>query len=102
MKQVARVLALATASSTWIGASPTGQETPSPLHSMHGSGFHRGHSMRAMLVMSASVVKPAEVQTVPLYEGLGNPNFTVTTASPQAQRYFSQGLAFAYGFNHAA
>ena len=26
---------------------------------------------------------------------------TVTTASPEAQRYFDQGLALAYGFNHA-
>jgi tetratricopeptide (TPR) repeat protein len=69
---------------------------------MHGSGFHRGHSMRAMLVMSASVVKPAALQKVPLYNGLGTLNFMVTTTSPKAQQYFSQGVSFAYGFNHAA
>ena len=85
-----------------IGASPVEQESPAAAHSMHGSGFHRGHSMRAMLGMSASVVKPAAVQKVPLYRGLGNLNFMVATTSPEAQRYFSQGLAFAYGFNHAA
>jgi tetratricopeptide (TPR) repeat protein len=102
MKQVAAVVALAMAAGALIGASPVEQETPVVAHSMHGSGFHRGHSMRAMLVMSASVVKPAAVQKVPLYGGLGNLNFLVTTTSPEAQRYFSQGLAFAYGFNHAA
>ena len=101
MKQVARVLSLAMAASALIGASPARHETLSTAHRMHGSGFHRGHSMRAMLVMSASVVSPADIQTVPLYEGLGAVDFPVTTGSPQAQRYFNQGLAFAYGFNHA-
>ena len=101
MKQIAPVLALAMASGVLVGASPPAQGTPAVAHSMHGSGFHRGHSMRAMLMMSASVVKPASVKKVPLYDGLGTLNFTVTTTSPEAQRYFSQGLAFAYGFNHA-
>jgi tetratricopeptide (TPR) repeat protein len=36
----------------------------------------------------------------PLYEGLGNVHHPVTTKSAQAQRYFDQGLAFDYGFNH--
>lgn len=102
MKQVAPVLALAMAACALIGASPVEQETPAAAHSMHGSGFHRGHSMRAMLVMSASVVKPAAVQKVPLYDGLGTLNFMITTTNPEAQRYFGQGMAFAYGFNHAA
>jgi tetratricopeptide (TPR) repeat protein len=97
MRQVAFVMA----AGALIGASPVEQETSSASHAMHGSGFHRGHSMRAMLVMSASVVKLAAVQKVPLYDGLGTLNFVVTTASPEAQRYFIQGLAFAYGFNHA-
>lgn len=38
--------------------------------------------------------------TVPLYEGLGGLTRTVTTTSPEAQRYFDQGLAFLYAFNH--
>ncbi len=102
MKQVAAVLALAMAAGALIGASPAEHGAAAAVHSMHASGFHRGHSMRAMLVMSAAVVKPAPVQTVPLYDGLGTLNFPITTTSPTAQRYFSQGLAFAYGFNHAA
>jgi tetratricopeptide (TPR) repeat protein len=36
----------------------------------------------------------------PLFEGLGGFSRQVTTRSPEAQRYFSQGLAFMYAFNH--
>ena len=35
-----------------------------------------------------------------LYAGLGNVHHPVTTKSEQAQKYFDQGLAFNYGFNH--
>src|SRR6266567_7200817 len=37
---------------------------------------------------------------VPIYAGLGGFGRKVTTASPQAQRYFDQGLCFLYAFNH--
>ncbi len=37
-----------------------------------------------------------------LLEELGDHSFPVTTTSEQAQRYFDQGLALTYGFNHAA
>lgn len=57
--------------------------------------------MRAMLSMSAAVVQSVPSRTVPLHDGLGALNFPVTTTSPEAQRYFTQGLAFSYGFNHA-
>ncbi len=36
----------------------------------------------------------------PLFEGLGRHSRKVTTASPEAQRYFDQGLAFMFAFNH--
>lgn len=36
----------------------------------------------------------------PLFEGLGNLHHPVTTDSERAQKYFDQGLAFNYGFNH--
>jgi tetratricopeptide (TPR) repeat protein len=36
----------------------------------------------------------------PLYEGLGKYRRKVTTSSPEAQRYFDQGLAFLQAFNH--
>src|SRR5215472_8764574 len=38
----------------------------------------------------------------PLYEGLGSYSRKITTDSPEAQRYFNQGLAFLQGFNHRA
>ena len=36
----------------------------------------------------------------PLLEGLGALNYSITTRSAQAQKYFNQGLALTYGFNH--
>jgi tetratricopeptide (TPR) repeat protein len=38
----------------------------------------------------------------PLYDGLGSSTRKITTESRVAQRYFDQGLAFLYGFNHRA
>lgn len=37
----------------------------------------------------------------PLFEGLGDTHYPITTSSELAQRYFDQGLVLAYGFNHA-
>lgn len=39
---------------------------------------------------------------LPLIEGLGAHTRKVTTDSPEAQRYFDQGLNFLFGFNHGA
>jgi tetratricopeptide (TPR) repeat protein len=36
----------------------------------------------------------------PFFSGLGSHTRKVTTRSPLAQRYFDQGLAFLFGFNH--
>jgi tetratricopeptide (TPR) repeat protein len=43
---------------------------------------------------------PAESASPPPFDGLGGLSRKVTTASPEAQRYFDQGLAFMYAFNH--
>lgn len=37
----------------------------------------------------------------PLFEGLGDLRFPISTADTLAQKYFNQGLILAYGFNHA-
>lgn len=37
----------------------------------------------------------------PLYNNLGDYQFQVTTSSPDAQKYFNQGFALSYAFNHA-
>src|SRR5438445_5172202 len=34
--------------------------------------------------------------------GLGKVHFAVSTKNPEAQRYFDQGMAYLYGFNHEA
>ena len=95
-------LALVLAAGALPGFTKAHPEVPSATHAIHGNGFHRGHSMRAMLMMSASVVQPSSVPAIGLYDGLPKLSFPVTTRSPEAQRYFSQGVAFSYGFNHAA
>jgi tetratricopeptide (TPR) repeat protein len=38
----------------------------------------------------------------PFFDGLGSYTRTVTTTSPEAQKYFNQGLNFLFGFNHGA
>lgn len=35
-----------------------------------------------------------------LFDGLGNEHRAVTTSSPEAQKYFDQGLRFMWAFNH--
>jgi tetratricopeptide (TPR) repeat protein len=36
----------------------------------------------------------------PLFTNIGSHNFSITTDSELAQKYFNQGVIFAYGFNH--
>lgn len=38
---------------------------------------------------------------VPLLDGIGDHQFTISTDSQLAQRYFNQGLTLTYAFNHA-
>ncbi|MFP3435554.1 hypothetical protein SB781_37975, partial [Paraburkholderia sp. SIMBA_061] len=37
---------------------------------------------------------------MPLFQGLGDHAFPISTSSEKAQAYFNQGLTFIYGFNH--
>ncbi|TGX42560.1 hypothetical protein E5A74_11845 [Sphingomonas naasensis] len=59
-------------------------------------------SMRTRLIAASAVGQVWPNTPIPLYDRLGKVHFPITTASPRAQRYFDQGLSFAYGFNHAA
>ena len=36
-----------------------------------------------------------------LFDGMGDYHMPITTADPDAQRYFDQGMVLAFGFNHA-
>jgi len=38
----------------------------------------------------------------PFFDGIGSYSRKITTVSPEAQRYFDQGLRFVFGFNHGA
>lgn len=49
-----------------------------------------------LLAASAFAATPS----VPLFRGTGDHRRPVTTRAPEAQRYFDQGLAFLYAFNH--
>ncbi|MCF2514474.1 tetratricopeptide repeat protein [Sphingomonas sp. G124] len=103
--------ALALASTTLFGASAPLEFSSQTLSMLDPSaaftalcGGGGSPSMRGKLAMSAAIVQamaqsPAGIR---LYDGLGKVHFPITTASPEAQRYFDQGMAFAYGFNHAA
>jgi len=76
---------LAAAAIIAAGGSP-GQERPrSGEHQDHGAHGHPpGHV-------------PGEM---PLLKGFGDWRHRITTSSPEAQRYFDQGLRLTYGFNH--
>lgn len=45
---------------------------------------------------------PPAARAPELLSGLGDHRRPITTSSPEAQRYFDQGLALIYGFNHDA
>ncbi len=47
---------------------------------------------------------PVDVATMagaPLFEGMGDFHREISTSSPDAQKYFDQGMVLAFGFNHA-
>ena len=52
-----------------------------------------------MLSLAITTAAPARPK-VPLFAGIGSHQLTVSTKSVEAQRYFNQGLAFLYAFNH--
>ncbi len=103
--------ALALASTSLFGATAPLQFSSQTLAMLDPSaaftalcGGGVNASMRGRLAMAAAFVQ-AQAQTsagIRLYDGLGKVHFPITTSSPEAQRYFDQGMAFAYGFNHAA
>ena len=52
----------------------------------------------ALMIASVSAQSALE----PFFEGLGSHTRKVSTDSPEAQKYFDQGLNFLFGFNHGA
>ena len=105
-----RALAVALSATTFMGVSPVESYSQAQLAMLDPSAraaemcSSRGgaNAMRTTLAAAAAAVQPDQTAAMPLYDGLGKIDFSITTADPLAQRYFSQGLGFAYGFNHAA
>ena len=61
-----------------------------------------GGAMTRNLVLARAFAAPAsQAGPIPLYADLTTSPFPLTTADPQARKYFSQGLLLTYGFNHA-
>ena len=60
-------------------------------------------SVISILLLCAACSKAQEpaAPKAPLYDNLGNLHHQITTSSPEAQRYFNQGLTLSYAFNHA-
>jgi tetratricopeptide (TPR) repeat protein len=103
-------LALALASTSLLGISAPVEygsqqlsllDPSAQMASLCGGGSKRV-AMRVELALAAALVQAQPAAGIRLYEGLGKVHFPVSTPSPEAQRYFDQGMAFAYGFNHAA
>ena len=73
-----------TLSTALVFAWPSGATAHSGSHG-HGAG----HDTAA----------PAG-NAVPLFQNLGDHSYSITSRSPEAQRYFDQGLRLYYAFNH--
>lgn len=75
---------------------------PSRMASSLCGARQAGSALARALVMAEAVATPASQSSpIPIYEDLTRSPFPVTTANPEARRYFSQGLLMTYGFNHA-
>jgi tetratricopeptide (TPR) repeat protein len=57
-----------------------------------------------LILLGGAILAPAAAHEAPpvppLLTGLGSHHHPITTASPEAQRYFDQGLILIYAFNH--
>jgi tetratricopeptide (TPR) repeat protein len=108
----ARFTTTAEASST-PGFSPSLAPLPAAIPLCHSAAGATSRAGAVVRVAAAGTDVPnAEMQAAaanaafadidpPLWDGLGALTYTITTASPAAQKYFDQGLRFSYAFNHA-
>ena len=55
----------------------------------------------AIAPLVAVLLQAAPADTVPLYDDLGDLHHPISSAVPEAQRYFDQGMRLVYAFNHA-
>ncbi len=108
---VSRTLLLTGISVAFLGLSnstlPDDEALSVPLQipgSICGQGQPRMAALPSQFQIALASAKmvsaPANGNSVPLIAGLDKVGIAVTTANAKAQRYFNQGLALTYGFNH--
>ena len=69
------------------------------MHGQHDdASFQRRVELARVLLARADAA--GRTTEVPLFDDLGEQSYPITTASPEAQRYFDQGLRLVHGFNH--
>jgi tetratricopeptide (TPR) repeat protein len=78
--------------------------------------MHRLHRVPVVLLLASTLIAPRAARAAadehamgamgapaagkaPMFEGLGKYHRTISTKSPEAQRYFDQGMNFLWGFN---
>lgn len=66
-----------------------------------GAGKAGAALARELLIAKAVAAPASEAAPIPLFDDLTKSSFPITTSSPRARRYFSQGLMMSYGFNHS-
>ncbi len=105
-----KAIAIALAATVLTGVAPHVSFTDAQLILLDPSaraadmcgGPGKANALRAALAAAAAVAQVDRPAPIPLTAGLGKIDFPITTTNPTAQRYFNQGLGYAYGFNHAA
>lgn len=80
-------------------AVPTQAATSAPAPTLAPTAAPTAAPTSVPAPTAAPTAEPAAA--VPLYDNLGDYSRVITTESPQAQAYFTQGLILTYGFNHA-
>ena len=86
------------------GVSPAALAALDPsriAQSLCGAGRVGSALASELLIASAAAAPASAALPIQLYADLTTSPFPLTTANAQARRYFSQGLLFTYGFNHA-
>src|SRR5262245_39273772 len=59
-----------------------------------------GCSQTETEIEPAATATPTPGETTSMFSGMGNYHRKITTSSPKAQKYFDQGMTWAYAFNH--
>src|SRR5687767_11598939 len=103
------MLALAATGSEWTRT--VDDEFPQPVflpekamnlnESLLSRRFRVAFATALMVSAAATPSLAANKSKAPLFDDIGSLNHPVKTSSELAQRYFNQGLALAFGFNHS-